>query len=194
MFAQPRRSNVRGLSAILVVLTLIGCSTRDEHDAPDSGMTSSATAQPPAAGSLEGAAAAAGIRKALGGAYGTRTLTMSDVERLSVAVRNIRQLQASDPDVGRHMEEEMKARKISAIQAVAEEPRLLEAIRRAGLTPEDYFQISTSLVQAMTVAAMMRPDAGAMRLREIPPGMPRENVAFVQEHEAEIRKLIQMGG
>jgi len=119
---------------------------------------------------------------------------MADVERLSAAARNIRELQTREPDVARHMDEQIKTRKVSPLQAATSEPRLRQAIVRAGLTPEDYFQISASLVQAMTVAAMMRADAGAMRLRAIPPGVPRENVEFVREHEAEIRKLIEMGG
>lgn len=187
-------------AVVLVVLSLSACSTRDQQTASESAAASESvaastpSAQDVPAGSLEGAAAAAGIQKALGGTYATRTLTMADVERLSAAVRNIRELQAREPDVARHMDEQVKTGKVSPLQAVTSEPSLRDAISRAGLTPEDYFQISTSLVQAMTVATMMRPEAGAMRLREIPPGVSRENVEFAREHETQIRKLIQIGG
>lgn len=178
----------------LIVLSLAACSAREERTAADTTLASPTTSQQPPAGSLEGAAAAAGIQKALGGTFATRTLTMQDVERLSTAIRNIRELETREPDVARRMDDQVKTGKVSPQQALANEPRLREAIARAGLTPEDYFQISTSLVQAMTVATMMRPDAGAMRLRELPPGVSRENVEFVREHEAEIRRLIQLGG
>ncbi len=192
--AFPEASVSRFPAVVLAVLSLSACSTHDQQTASESAAASTPSAQQVPAGSLEGAAAAAGIQKALGGTYATRTLTMADVERLSAAVRNIRELQAREPDVARHMDEQVKAGKVSPLQAVTSEPRLRDAISRAGLTPEDYFQISTSLVQAMTVAAMMRPEAGAMRLREIPPGVSRENVEFAREHETEIRKLIQVGG
>lgn len=190
-----RRPTVSRLAVLaLIVLSLAACSAREERTAADTTLASPTTSQQPPAGSLEGAAAAAGIQKALGGTFATRTLTMRDVERLSTAIRNIRELETREPDVARRMDDQVKTGKVSPQQALANEPRLREAIARAGLTPEDYFQISTSLVQAMTVATMMRPDAGAMRLRELPPGVSRENVEFVREHEAEIRRLIQLGG
>lgn len=73
------------------------------------------------------------------------------------------------------------ARKLTAI------PHMSEALKSAGLSARDFALFETSLMQASMVAGFKK----AGTLKQVPPGVPPENVQFVLDHEAEIQQALK---
>jgi hypothetical protein len=61
-------------------------------------------------------------------------------------------------------------------------PAVSAAMRRAGLTPHDFFLVVFIFVQQVSALAVPSPD--------LPPGLSRENAAFVREHSQEMRDVM----
>jgi hypothetical protein len=73
-------------------------------------------------------------------------------------------------------------------RAIAKMPYMPDALARAGLTPREYAKFTLSMLQAGMVAGMQK----AGMTKEMPPGVPAENVRFMIDHEREIAALTAM--
>jgi hypothetical protein len=67
---------------------------------------------------------------------------------------------------------------------------LSSALSKEGMSPREYSVFTMALLQAAMAASMQK--AGA--LKQLPAGVNAENVKFVLDHEADIRKLQQSFG
>jgi hypothetical protein len=177
-----------------VILLLLGAAcSRAESPPADSIATvlPSDSAAPSSSVFARGATEMAmrGLNATLGAGFVSRELTMEDIRQLGRAAENVRRLKATDPELGARIDGQTDPG-LSGVRATIErEPRMREAIERAGLTPDEYIATTGSVAQAMFVAAMMKPNAPA-RLTELPAGVPRSNVTLVMEHEAEVRRAL----
>ncbi|HJU89546.1 MAG TPA: hypothetical protein VJ672_09145 [Gemmatimonadaceae bacterium] len=132
-----------------------------------------------------------GISSALGATEWTkRELTMSDVRKFAQAARNLRELQEKDAELSSRMSARGMGNANDIQSVVSAEPKMREAIERAGMTVPDYIGTAGALAQSMMIAQMMKPTS-PMRLTEVPPGVLKANIDFVLEHEAEVRAALE---
>lgn len=132
-----------------------------------------------------------GISSALGATEWTkRELSMSDVRKFGQAARNLRELQEKDAELSSRMSARQMGAAPDIQSAVNAEPKMREAIERAGMTVPEYIGTAGALAQSMMVAQMMKPNS-PMRLTEVPPGVLKANIDFVLEHEAEVKAALE---
>ncbi len=178
---------------IVSMLVLSGCDRRDQ--ASRDSAAAAAAVDPTLRGTpdqmAQGASEMAlrGLNTSLGAGFVSRELTMEDIRKLGRAATNVRAVIASDSQLAMRVQRDSDRGLDSLKATIAREPKMREAIERAGLAPDDYVAITGSVAQAMFVASMMRPNA-PVRLREVPPGVSASNVRLVTEHDAEVRRLL----
>jgi hypothetical protein len=198
--------------AVLALLVSLGCgrdespsSAQDDAQSPEeAAAAASAAAEQPQSGmtgmpSQEQMAkmiaeqSAKGITSALGGSeWMDRELSMEDVRRFAQAARNLRELQATDPDLRARMSARQMGNQPDIQSAVLAEPRMREAIERAGMSVPEYIGTAGALAQSLMIAQMLKPN-NPMKITEIPPGVSKANVEFVQKHEAEVTAALEGG-
>lgn len=78
------------------------------------------------------------------------------------------------------------AKSIDDMAAKAEQfPPLAKALRTAGVSGREYATFMMAMIQASFAAGMQK----AGMLKQLPAGVSAENVKFVLEHEAELKKM-----
>ena len=107
-------------------------------------------------------------------------LTAADERRIEQLERQI----AKAEDVGSFDVSEQQSLSEMA-DAIEKRAPLAAAVRSAGLMPREFAKIQMSLLQAMFAHGFMK----AGTARELPKEVPPENVAFVREHEAELKAM-----
>lgn len=146
---------------LVSVLAALGC--RDAFRAPDDG-----------AGQAVDTPETGGI------------LSMEAIRRWDAALRNVAVLAASNPAVG----SAMRTRPDESPAAVAARldtiPELRDAVARAGLGVTEYLAINTALYRALDTWYALQEG----RITSLPDDANAADVAFVQQHDAEIRQLV----
>jgi len=71
---------------------------------------------------------------------------------------------------------------------MAKVPHLSESLRAAGLSPREFAKFELAGLQAAMVAGFKK----SGQLKELPPGVPAENVQFILDHEKEIADINEM--
>ena len=107
-------------------------------------------------------------------------LTAADERRIEQLERQI----AKAEDVGSFDVSEQQTLSEMA-EAIEKRAPLAAAVRSAGLKPREFAKIQLSLLQAMFAHGFMKEGTA----RELPKEVPPENVAFVREHEAELKAM-----
>ncbi len=70
-------------------------------------------------------------------------------------------------------------------KTLASSPAIAAGLRAAGITSREYAKLTMALVTSGMAAGMKK----AGLLKDLPPGVSAENVAFVLKHEAELEKI-----
>lgn len=174
---------VQVVLVLLVAAGLGGCPDRAPESAPDTAAVRAA----------EGAQAH--LDAAIGDDQLSREvqnyrLSMQRIEQFAQAVRNVRELTRTDADLRQRMEElggQEDRSPMEVASAMQQEPRLRSAIESAGLSVREYILVTLAFSQAAMAHEFQR--QGFMQ--ELPPGIPPENVAFIREHEEQLRPLIE---
>jgi hypothetical protein len=68
---------------------------------------------------------------------------------------------------------------------IRKSPRLMAGLTAANLTPREYAKFMLSALQAGMVAGLKKQGV----IKEVPKDIPAENVAFMEQHEAELKAL-----
>ncbi len=116
-------------------------------------------------------------------------LTMPLMQQYVQAVRNLHQLERTDPELRRRMEAmgEHEERSLAEVTGLIEgEPQLRRAIEDAGLTVRDYMLISLAFMQSMMAHEFQRQGY----IQELPPEVSAENVAFIRDNEQQLQPLM----
>ncbi len=117
-------------------------------------------------------------------------LTMPRMQQYVRAVRNLHQLERTDPELRRRMEAmgDQEDRSMAEVTNLIEgEPQLRRAIEESGLTVRDYMLISLAFMQSMMAYEFQRQGY----IQELPPEVSPENVAFIRDNEQQLQPLLQ---
>lgn len=73
------------------------------------------------------------------------------------------------------------------VARIEREPEAKAALAKEGLTPRDFAKTLLALLQAAMIKGFSQ--GGKVDLAKLPPGVNPANIKFVDEHEAELKKL-----
>lgn len=171
------------LLALAMAMSLAACPDRARDPARDTVVRDVAEA------------AQTHMEEALGDQEMTRAvrqyrLTMPLMQQYVRAVRNLHQLERTDPELRRRLEAmgDHEERSMAEVTSLIEgEPQFRRAIEDAGLTVRDYMLISLAFMQSMMAHEFQRQGY----IQELPPEVSPENVAFIRDNEQELQPLIE---
>jgi hypothetical protein len=109
-------------------------------------------------------------------------LTEADQKRLEELREK---LEAEDADAARKGDDEEPKTLSDMERRIEREPDLANAIRSAGLTTREYSLLTLSFFNAMFAHGMKK----AGTIKEVPPDILPENIAFIQSNEAELNQI-----
>lgn len=149
-------------------------------------------AVPPVDGARPAGAPAAGTSDLKADALELRdyTLTMDELERWGTAAAALARMGRANPELKERLSMNVSDASIDAFAARLEEvPEVRDVVEDAGFTPRDYAVVTYVVVQSMlghaTIQQGMSADAVATKA-----GINPENLAFVQQHQAEVRATL----
>ena len=118
----------------------------------------------------------------------TYTLTLDTLAKVDRANRAMVASFQKDPTAGDPRG--VSAKTIADLeQKIAATPVMASALEHEGVTPREYARFTMALLQAsFTLGAKQRTEK-AGRPFQIPEGVNPANVTFVQEHEAELKRM-----
>lgn len=134
-----------------------------------------------------GAALLAGVTltPALGAqAYTPVPLTMSNVTRLFNAMQQLGLLTIAHPEMGDSISMDGDATEAQAVAQISRRPLVVAALRKAGLTPTEYVNVSMAYLGASMAYGFEK----SMKGYKVP-AEEVTNVAFMRAHEAEITAM-----
>jgi hypothetical protein len=73
------------------------------------------------------------------------------------------------------------------VARIEREPEAKAALAKEGLTPRDFAKTLLTLFQAAMIKGFSQ--GGQVNMAKLPPGVNPANIKFVEEHEAELKKL-----
>ena len=123
--------------------------------------------------------AAAAVRQ------GGVTLTMDNVTRMYQAIVNMAVASKGHPEFEDALSVDGDASEAQATAKIAAVPAAVDALKRAGLTPHQYVQLSLTLAATTMGAAVLKANPSAKR----PDGVTLANVRFLQQHAADIEAV-----
>jgi hypothetical protein len=104
------------------------------------------------------------------------------IEELETKVETMQQSLDADKNGGKNED----AKTIDdMVRMMGKIPHMNDSLQAAGLAPREYAKFVLVTMQASFAAAFKK----SGQLKELPPGMLAENVQFVVDHEAEIKKM-----
>lgn len=109
--------------------------------------------------------------------------TLTDADRKQIEDLE-KQLDALD---GGNADDPSPASLDGITRRVDRDPRLAAAIRNAGLTPREYAIVTLTLYQATVLHNWKK----AGKLKDVPPEVSAENIAFVEANETELTRLME---
>jgi hypothetical protein len=109
-------------------------------------------------------------------------LTEADQKRLEELRAK---LEAEDAEAARKGDDEEPKTLGDMARRIDREPDLVNAIRGAGLTTREYSLLTLSFFNAMFAHGMKK----AGTIKELPPDILPENIAFIQSNEAELNQI-----
>ncbi len=170
------------LPLLALALALAACNGQD---AP---ATDAATASTPAAESPATAAGPETQEAAPAADTAGFELTMDGVDRWLAATRNIAGLVKQDPALEDATAMDASEGTDAYVARLDSLPKVVAAIRDAGLSTRDYAMTSEAVTGALFAVGML--EAGA--IKELPPELKdNQHVRFVQEHKDEIGAKIK---
>lgn len=94
---------------------------------------------------------------------------------------------ALDEEIDREVGMNAKGSIDDIVARIEREPEAKAALAREGLTPRDFARTLLSLLQAAMIKGFSQ--GGQVNMAKLPPGVNPANIKFVDEHEAELKKL-----
>jgi hypothetical protein len=172
----PRARTTR-VFALCALLAACGGADRPADEAPVGGA--------PASGTPEGVAAGGAISESELQRYRLNMNRLQSWHRVQLASANRPDLLLGEEDDDEDDLDEMNAGAASRLLARIEaRPEIAGLIRQHGMEPREYVLTSFAFVNAIIGDALTRSGG-----EPIPEGTNRENVEFVRQHEAELRRM-----
>jgi hypothetical protein len=113
-------------------------------------------------------------------------LTMEKINQMTAATKSLRKLAATDPKacaaVERDEENQGGSLNKQAKRIETAYPKVIPVLKAHGLTVREYLLITGAQLQAGAVLFLKE----ATKMKELPPSVNRENVAFMEEHKKEL--------
>lgn len=138
------------------------------------------------------AAASAGHTASSNPVQVNRTLTLDTVNKLLKAEQNL--VKVGSRDMNLEMALAMNGTPDtfqSWLARIKSNPKAVEAIQAAGLTPEEYLEAYVAVIQASAVAGATH--EGRQIPAELKSQVPAANVSFVEAHRQEIGQIAKPG-
>lgn len=112
------------------------------------------------------------------------TLTAAEEARLEKLQA---QVEALDEEVEREVGMNANGSIDEIVARIEREPEAKAALAKEGLTARDFAKTMLTLLQAAMIKGFSQ--GGKVDLAKLPPGVNPANIKFVDEHEAELKKL-----
>ncbi len=119
------------------------------------------------------------------------TLTMEKIHKLADAQKDLNALEKSDPDMASNLKSEQSAASLDQIAEKLEKyPKLVDLLKKDGMTPREYVVTVIVLIQSGAVVDMKRNGT----IKDYPPEVLQliklENLTLVEDHYDEIAKAM----
>ena len=112
------------------------------------------------------------------------TLTAAEEARLE---KLLARADALDEEIDREVGMNANGSIDEIVARIEREPEAKAALAKEGLTPRDFAKTLLTLLQAAMIQGFSQ--GGKVDLAKLPPGVNPANIKFVEEHEAELKKL-----
>jgi DNA repair exonuclease SbcCD ATPase subunit len=112
------------------------------------------------------------------------TLTAAEEARLEKLQA---QAEALDEEIDREVGMNANGSIDEIVARIEREPEAKAVLAREGLTPRDFAKTMLTLLQAAMIKGFSQ--GGKVDMAKLPPGVNPANIKFVEEHEAELKKL-----
>jgi hypothetical protein len=112
------------------------------------------------------------------------TLTAAEEARLEKLQA---QVDALDEEIEREVGMNANGSIDEIVARIEREPEAKAALAKEGLTPRDFAKTMLTLLQAAMIKGFSQ--GGKVDMAKLPPGVNPANIKFVDEHEAELKKL-----
>lgn len=141
----------------------------------------------PAVGSAQQATKASGPADPTMAELSQHNLTMDEMHAWLDAYRAMTSVLKSDPALAGRVSRDARVDGRPMTARIADEPRLVDALATADLTPREYVTITMSYVQAGVADMMLKRDSTA----ELPDEFNQKNLAFFRENRTELERITQ---
>ena len=112
--------------------------------------------------------------------------TRTEAEEARLEKLNAR-AEALDEEIDREVGMNANGTIDEIVARIEREPEAKAALAKEGLTPRDFAKTLLALLQAAMIKGFSQ--GGKVDLAKLPPGVNPANIKFVDEHEAELKKL-----
>ena len=112
------------------------------------------------------------------------TLTAAEEARLE---KLLAQAEALDEEIDREVGLNANGSIDDIVARIERQPEAKAALTKEGLTPRDFAKTLLTLLQAAMIQGFSQ--GGKVDMAKLPPGVNPANIKFVEEHEAELKKL-----
>ena len=112
------------------------------------------------------------------------TLTPAEEARLE---KLLAQAEALDEEIDREVGMNADGSIDEIVARIEREPEAKAALAKEGLAPRDFAKTLLTLLQAAMIKGFSQ--GGKVDMAKLPPGVNPANIKFVEEHEAELKKL-----
>jgi|SRR5579872_3073048 len=119
------------------------------------------------------------------------SLTMDKIHQLADAQKDLNTLEKSDPDMANNLKSEQGAASLDQITEKLEKyPKLVDVLKKDGLSPREYVVTVIVLIQAGAVVDMKRNGTIKDYPSEVLQLVKLENLTLVEDHYDEIAKAM----